>query len=1341
MASSEINEFLCGPLVTWFISCLEDPNALTNYDDLVDGVLLHNVFLQIDPEPLHDGVIPSGGDSRVRIKNLEIVVDNMRQFYEEHLGHLLLIAPNTYKLGKDPERHVAEAKLMLLLLLGCAVQCSNKEDFITRIKTLNVDTQLAIVDCIKQVTDYQDIVVTQESMENVNMGIVFSRVKKLMQEKNAYCNKLKSIQAANTSHDNEGIGNCTGNDPGAGNRNNDNIVHNALEAERGDMPTPKKSGMSATSMSGKLEGLFSPPSNSGRDNSSSREDVHRYAVELADWKSKVRKQRQELEEKTEALIECKEELEHNKAVLVKLREENQELLLEARAAKSYRDELDAAIERAERADRLEAEVARYREKLTDIEYYKSRIEELREDNRVLMETREMLEEQLNSSRKRSEKVLELESEIIKYEQLLNDMALERVADRDKYTEVCEENAQLQRLIKSVASEVASGALSSLTGAGSASDSEADPTDGSTDNRLSEQLSNNAQARALKLELENRRLSNLVDSLKEKSFHESSSRMLELEKEKKKLSLKVDSLNDSSERLTQQNKDLELVCKQTLEENKKLQGCLSTQRSNLDKQQQEIQSLHGKLSELERNYESTIAKERQRLQTLLESAERRAEDAERNAASKERELNDLKLASEMAARELKEKQAEFESKLAALERDKEATHREVLKLRELVETKDVALDEASNTIEILEKKVAEFQQEIGNSAAQIYRLREIERSSKELDSRAAIDREALESLQSNLVAEKLNAQQVHATLEKLGLDSELALSLPADKILDMISEVPEVVNRVIQRQEPSLAQVGKVPAASAETEEQIKALQAASEVLQSEKAKLEVHVTRLESQSASLTSQQAALQLNNSRLEASMDQLVNEHSALERAHADLGRDQKRLQSLHEQLSTEYECLLRERDSLKVSHRDAKNEARLLRESSERLEAQCQALQTERDNLLADVKTLINLRGEHSKLREDFRNLYTNHETLKTQYRSLQEDYRKNKVENNRLSLRQTEMQGELSKKDDRLANLELQINKLSQRCEMLLQMNTGLDNDRRSLMEHISLLFSQYHELLTHSLDDKEHYHMEEKMYTDKMNHLHRQKEKLEEKIMEHYRKLDSCTTKKKSIGASFVRRVRKAGSGLFNRNSRRSSWSANTSALSDENSLKSSFANDGKVYDDEDDQDDEDNVEADLDEEAVQPHESNSSGDDSHIIEAGLDPESLRPDDPLSLAHPGTRRTVYYTDDASPSLTRTANQDKRAETDDPSMYQQQQQRHRQEPQRSSDNEQSYNEPRPLLIYNKVSAVINDSTTTTATPLAKKSMDDSKSSEKDLVEASNDKDRKTANSVWYEYGCV
>jgi flagellar capping protein FliD len=51
-------------------------------------------------------------------------------------------------------------------------------------------------------------------------------------------------------------------------------------------------------------------------------------------------------------------------------------------------------------------------------------------------------------------------------------------------------------------------------------------------------------------------------------------------------------------------------------------------------------------------------------------------------------------------------------------------------------------------------------------------------------------------------------------------------------------------------------------------------------------------------------------------------------------------------------------------------------------------------------------------------------------------------------------------------------------------------------------------------LLTQTLDDKEHFHEEEKNYTDKVNNLARQKEKLEEKIIEQYKKMENSPQKK-----------------------------------------------------------------------------------------------------------------------------------------------------------------------------------------------------------------------------------
>lgn len=66
--------------------------------------------------------------------------------------------------------------------------------------------------------------------------------------------------------------------------------------------------------------------------------------------------------------------------------------------------------------------------------------------------------------------------------------------------------------------------------------------GSGDNSLSEQLTSNAQARALRLELENRRLAQTLENLQETSFQQTNETILELEKEKKRLSLVVSKTN-------------------------------------------------------------------------------------------------------------------------------------------------------------------------------------------------------------------------------------------------------------------------------------------------------------------------------------------------------------------------------------------------------------------------------------------------------------------------------------------------------------------------------------------------------------------------------------------------------------------------------------------------------------------------------------------------------------------------------------------------------------------------------------------------------------------------------
>lgn len=61
--------------------------------------------------------------------------------------------PDYLRLGREPyiKNSYDDMKLLLLLLLGCAVQCPNKESFIERIKTLPIESQHALVHYIKQV--------------------------------------------------------------------------------------------------------------------------------------------------------------------------------------------------------------------------------------------------------------------------------------------------------------------------------------------------------------------------------------------------------------------------------------------------------------------------------------------------------------------------------------------------------------------------------------------------------------------------------------------------------------------------------------------------------------------------------------------------------------------------------------------------------------------------------------------------------------------------------------------------------------------------------------------------------------------------------------------------------------------------------------------------------------------------------------------------------------------------------------------------------------------------------------------------------------------------------------
>ncbi|CAG9818185.1 unnamed protein product [Phaedon cochleariae] len=1284
-SASEIEDFLSGPLVKWLSTCIKKPETLQVYETFFDGGPINEVLLLIDPEPSQP--VPSITNlqglniTTARAKIFHCIVRNIKTVYEDELGQVVVSIPDCVVLGRTPASQAAlgQLRLLILLLLGCAVQGPTKEVFIGKIKELSVDDQHDIVECIKRVTDDQSIVLTLDWPDQPSQRL-YSHIRTLTRER-------------------------------------DKLVQQWVT----DL------------------GQEAPISESAPKFGTHGVESNHLAVELADWKARMRRQRQELEEKSEILAECKEELEHCKTMLAKLKTENVDLLTEARQAKAYRDEVDSMREKIERADRLEIEAQRYRERLADAEFYRVRVDELREDNRVLLETREMLEAQVARARLRGDHVLELEAELLASKQALAEVVLERDATKDKIQELLEENLQLQQLTKAALQENSS----------STAFTDSDPEEpNSGDNSLSEQLTNNAQARALRLELENKRLLSAIDNLKESSFHESATKISELEKEKKKSALRCEQLQESCDRLTRQNAELESLFKNAIQENRKLQDSIDTQKVILDRHNSELHNERTRLNELENNIEH-VTKEKQRIQTLCDTIKKRADDSEKSLSDISEQLATLQ-AQAGKVKEFEKTANSMTEKVSVLEKENTTMSKEITKLKKTIEAKDVIVDQAVEKSCKQEKEIQRLNDKNLNLSSQIERLQDIEKKSQELISRASINSETISTLQKDLITEKVTGEKFKSNLDKLGLNVEILendVTFVIEKMLDN-SEILKIVTPIVKEHIGENESLQNVGSSNIDEEKniqnekllaEISNLQISNDILQNENATLKVDIATLKSQVNSLQTQQTALQLANSQLVVEKDELVKKQQIQNTQHDTLLLDQVTLRTLHEQLNSEYEEAKREQETLKKVARDLRSEIRTLKETNGTLETRIADVEAEKDALKSDAKSLGNLRAEHSKLKDDFRNLFTASERLKQEYRSVQEELKTLRTESRNLRLGRTEMQGELNLRSDRVASFQLENAKLQQKCDMLFEMNHSLDSDRRALMEHVSQLLSQYHSLLTHSLEDKQHYHTEEKQYTDKVNNLCRQKEKLEEKIMEHYRKLDNASAKKKGFGATLVRRVRKAGSDIINKvpSRNRRSWHEDTARMTrsqitllndgsgesngnaSDNSLEEPFKRSaggggGSLH-------------GHKNREEVVSRRSSYREVASHRNSIADDPTAPQEPTPaLSLGTVGTRRTVYLSEEDHSPIAAALPAPANPPVDPPSA-------------------QPPALP-PMLVYNKISTVIGEpprvAQQTDGPPRVAQQVDrpceeGEKEGEKDSKGGRSAKE----TAVWYEYGCV
>uniref|UniRef100_A0A8C9VS53 Coiled-coil domain containing 88C n=1 Tax=Scleropages formosus TaxID=113540 RepID=A0A8C9VS53_SCLFO len=702
----------------------------------------------------------------------------------------------------------------------------------------------------------------------------------------------------------------------------------------------------------------------------SKEERQHLAVELADSKAKLRRSRQELEEKAEQLIDAKSEVERLDLEVQKLRQENMQLLAEARSSRAYRDELDALRERAGRVDRLETELARCKEKLHDVHFYRSRVEELREDNVTLLETKALLEEQLEGARGRCDRLHELEKENLHLRSKLHDTEMDRDADKKRIKELVAENMALEISQKQSMNESAhlGWELEQLAKSSDA---------GETCKSFGFELNESASSRLLKFEKENQSLKNTIQELREASLALEEDRLhaLELEKENHGLNKKLERLQMLLEQEKQATQHTENMRNDLLKDKLKLQKTLEAVHADKDRQilelEQEKEHLSQAVTSLRNRAQvdsaaqvQEVEKENQVLhQTISDTGSKIVRlEAEKRQAT--RELEELRKQADRAE--------ELVQEVSRLERGYEQLQKEVVTLQEARDKAEALeqnnwqlkklADTAENAVlrlEALEEENLELRRGAEAFKVSSARLAQLQEENNELererDDLRALGKKAerLEVRCSSLESENERLQlSLEGSVTKISeLERELhELEAENQKLHGEVEELRMIVKRLDSLEEAKRHVEQELVLSEKERKQLEKESRRLRQQLDVKEAALDessLHVTSLEKQSAALNKELDRLKETAGRVK----ELEWENKELQK-QATI--DKKTLVTLREDLVNEKLKVQQQQNELeKLSHELEKiglNREKLLQEEHSCEDSKFKILETKIDSTL-------------------------------------------------------------------------------------------------------------------------------------------------------------------------------------------------------------------------------------------------------------------------------------------------------------------------------------------------------------------------------------------------------
>ncbi|XP_024917778.1 protein Hook homolog 3 isoform X1 [Cynoglossus semilaevis] len=350
---------LCESLLTWIQTFGVEAPCKT-VDDLTSGIVMAQVLQKIDIVYFSDTWIsrikPEVGDNwRLKISNLKKILKGILDYNQEILGQHIndFTLPDVNLIGEHSD--AAELGRMLQLILGCAVNCEQKQEYIQTIMMMEESGQHVVMTAIQELMS-KETPVTGGNDSYVDLD---RQLKKTVEELNdALSNKEEIAQRC---------------------RELDMQVA-ALQEEKSSLLAENQVLMERLNQSDSIEDINSPAGRRHLQLQAQLEQLQEETFRLEAAKDDYR-------------IRC-EELEKE---LIDVKSQNEELTSLADEAQSLKDEMDVLRHSSDKVSKLEGTVEHYKKKLEDMGLLRRQNKLMEEKNTVLMQTNVSLEEELRKA--------------------------------------------------------------------------------------------------------------------------------------------------------------------------------------------------------------------------------------------------------------------------------------------------------------------------------------------------------------------------------------------------------------------------------------------------------------------------------------------------------------------------------------------------------------------------------------------------------------------------------------------------------------------------------------------------------------------------------------------------------------------------------------------------------------------------------------------------------------------------------------------------------------------------------------------------------------------------------